>query len=50
MTESPKKLAREAERGSSERTPLIALTGVTMVIAAVVAVLVVVLLLIYFLV
>jgi Flp pilus assembly protein TadB len=50
MTEPTERLAREAGRGRSNRTPWLALTGVTLVIAAVVAVLLVVLFLIYFLV
>jgi hypothetical protein len=48
MTESPKELVREAERGQSERTPVIALTGVTLVVAAVVGVVVAVALIVYF--
>ncbi len=39
MDESPKDLAREAERGASDRTPALALTGVTLAVAAVVVVL-----------
>ncbi len=50
MTETPKELAQEASRGRSARTPLIALTGVTLVVAAVVAVILVAALLVYFLV
>ena len=38
MTETPKDLAEEAQRGRSERTPWIALTGVTLVVTVVVAV------------
>ena len=38
MTEAPKKLAKEAQGGRSERTPWIALTGVTLVVTVVVAV------------
>ena len=48
MTETPKDLAEEAQRGRSERTPWIALSGVTLVVALVVAVLVAVVLLVYF--
>lgn len=48
-TEKPKELAAEAARGSSERTPLIVLTGVTMVVGAVVAVVLAIALLVYFL-
>ena len=36
MTETPKDLAKEADRGRSERTPWIALTGVTLVVTVVV--------------
>jgi hypothetical protein len=50
MTESPNNVVREAERGKSERTPVIALTGVTIVIGAVVCLLVLVALLLYYLV
>ena len=50
MADSPDQLVREAERGRSSRTPFLALTGVTLVIAVVVAVLLVVLFLIYYLV
>ena len=49
MTETPKELAREAERGRSERTPWIALTGVTLVVAVLVAVILIVAFLVYFL-
>ena len=48
MTESPKDLVKEAERGRSERTPWLALTGVTIVVGALVAVIVVVALIAYF--
>jgi hypothetical protein len=48
MTETPKELVREAERGRSERTPWLALTGVTLVVAAVVAAILVVALIVYF--
>ena len=49
MTETPKDLAKEAERGRSERTPWIALSGVTLVIGALVAVIVVIAFLAYYL-
>ena len=48
MDESPEKLAREAGRGYSERTPAIALTGVTLVVAAFVVVIVAIALVLYF--
>ncbi len=48
--EKPKELAREAERGRSERTPWIAITGVTIAVGAVVAVVMALALLLYFLV
>ena len=38
MDESPKDLAREAERGASDRTPALALTAVTLVVGSVVLV------------
>ncbi len=50
MTESPKQLLKETERGRSERTPFLALTGVTVVIGAIVAVILVAAFLVYFLV
>jgi fatty acid desaturase len=43
-----KALEREAEEGRSARTPLIALTGVTLFVAAIFAVLVTVALVLYF--
>ena len=46
--ETTKDLAAEAERGRSARTPLIAVTGVTLAIAVVVAVLLAVALVLYF--
>jgi hypothetical protein len=49
MTETPKDLAKEAERGRSERTPWIALSGVTLIIGALVAVIVVIAFLAYYL-
>ena len=36
-TESPKEILREADRGTHEKTPFIALTGVSMVVALAVA-------------
>jgi len=48
--EKPKELAREAESGRSERTPWIAITGVTLAVGVVVAVVVALALLLYFLV
>lgn len=47
--EKPKKLAREAGRGRSARTPFIALTGVTLAVGAVVAIVMAIALLVYFL-
>jgi hypothetical protein len=49
MTETPKELAKEAERGRSERTPWIALSGVTLAIGALVAVILLVAFLAYYL-
>jgi hypothetical protein len=49
MTETPKGLAKEAERGRSERTPWIALTGVTLAVGALVAVVLVLAFLAYLL-
>ena len=49
MTETPKELAKEADRGRSPRTPWIALGGVTMVLAVVIAVLLVVVFLAHYL-
>jgi cell division protein FtsX len=46
--EKTKELAAEADRGRSERTPLIALTGVTVAIGVVVAILVAIALILYF--
>ena len=48
MTETPKDLVKEAERGRSERTPWIALTGVTIAVAALVGVILAVALILYF--
>jgi hypothetical protein len=50
VTETPKDLAEEAQRGRSERTPWLALTGVTMVVAAIVLGILVAALLVYYLV
>ena len=50
MTETPKDLVKEAERGRSERTPWLALTGVTLVVGALVAAILAVALVVYFLV
>lgn len=48
MTETPKDLVKEAERGRSERTPWIALTGVTLVVGALVAAILAIALVVYF--
>jgi hypothetical protein len=48
MTETPKDLVEEAQRGRSERTPWRALTGVTLVVVALVVVIVAVALIVYF--
>ena len=50
MTETPRDLVRETERGRSERTPWLALTGVTIVVAAIVCAILAVALIVYFLV
>ena len=49
MTESPKELAREAQQGRSERTPWIALTGVTLAVTILVVVILLAAFLVYFL-
>jgi hypothetical protein len=49
MTETPKDLVKETGRGRSERTPWLALTGVTLVVGALVAAILVVVLVVYFL-
>jgi hypothetical protein len=49
MTETPKELAKEAQRGRSERTPWIALSGVTLGIGALVAVILLIAFLAYYL-
>lgn len=46
--EKIKELEAEAERGRSPRTPLLALTGVTVVVGVIFAVLVTVALILYF--
>ena len=48
MTETPKELVEEAHRGRSERTPWLALTGVTLVLTVVVGVLIAAALIVYF--
>lgn len=48
MTETPKDLVEEAQRGRSERTPWLALTGVTLVMGVLVAVILAVALVVYF--
>jgi hypothetical protein len=50
MTETPKDLVDEAQRGRSERTPWLALTGVTIVVGALVGAIMVVALVVYFIV
>lgn len=50
MTETPKDLAEETHRGRSERTPWLALTGVTIAVAAIVLAILVAALLVYYLV
>lgn len=48
MTETPRELVDEAERGRSERTPWLALTGVTIVVAVLVCVILAISLIVYF--
>jgi hypothetical protein len=48
MTESPKDLAREAQRGRSERTPAIALTGVTIAVGLLVCAILLAAFLVYY--
>ncbi|HET7129149.1 MAG TPA: hypothetical protein VFJ93_08765 [Gaiellaceae bacterium] len=48
MTETPRDLVEETERGRSERTPWLALTGVTIVVAVLVCVILAVALIVYF--
>ena len=47
-TETPRRLARKAARGKDEATPLIVISGVTMLIAGVVAVLLAIAFVLYF--
>ena len=49
MTESPKDLVEETQRGRSERTPWLALTGVTITVSILVAVILVAAFLVYYL-
>jgi hypothetical protein len=49
-TETPRRLARKAERGEDEATPLIRISGITLLLAAFVAVIVALGLALYFLV
>jgi hypothetical protein len=46
--EKTKELAAEAERGRSPRTPLLALTGITLLLSIIFAVLVTISLVLYF--
>jgi hypothetical protein len=48
-TEKPAELLREAEQGQSERTPVLALTGVTIAVAALVGVVFVIVVAVYLL-
>jgi hypothetical protein len=48
MTETPRELAEEAHRGRSDRTPWLALTGVTAVVAAFVLAILLAALLVYY--
>ena len=48
-TEKPAELLREAEQGRSERTPALALTGVTLAVAALVGVVLVIVVAVYLL-
>jgi hypothetical protein len=50
MSQSPNDLLQEVDHGASGRTPFIALTGVTVVIASVVVLILIVLFLLYYLV
>lgn len=49
MTESPKKLAREATTGESSRTYPLAAAGVSVIVGAIVVVILVAALLVYYL-
>jgi hypothetical protein len=46
--ETAKALEREAERGRSPRTPMLAITGITLVLAVIFAILVTIALVLYF--
>ena len=48
-TEQPGDLVREVEEGQSERTPVLALTGVTLAVAALVGVVLVIVVAVYLL-
>ena len=48
-TEQPEDLVREVEQGQSERTPVLALTGVTLAVAALVGVVLVIVISVYLL-
>lgn len=48
MTETPKDLLDETQRGRSDRTPWLALTGVTLAVTIFVAVVVAAALIVYF--
>ena len=48
-TEQPEDLVREVEQGRSERTPALALTGVTLAVAALVGVVLVIVVAVYLL-
>jgi hypothetical protein len=48
VTETPKDLVEETERGRSERTPWLALTGVTLVVAVLAGLIIVAALIVYF--
>jgi hypothetical protein len=48
MTETPRELAEEAHRGRSDRTPWLALTGVTAVVAVIVLAILLAALLVYY--
>jgi hypothetical protein len=47
MDETPKELVREAQRGASDRTPVLALTGVTLVVGVFAGALIVLALVLY---
>ena len=47
--ETPKRLYRKAERGKDEATPVILISGMTLILGAVVAVVMTIALLVYFL-